>query len=670
MSLKKSFVSKGLIINDVKRHWWVIVPQLLVLLLFMPLIILQESRFIRDGLENNIYIPVELFLVMAIVTPVIISMLLYRYMHTKKSNILIHSLPIKREVIYSSHIASGIMLMLIPIIINLVATLGVIVAVNAGGYVSMNHIIAIHMMLLLVEIAIYMIASAVASFTGFTIAQGAFTAILAVLSVGIELIINLNLSTWVYGLQNFHGPSVDGILGYFSPLVVSLNAFGGLSFGEGYYFNAVSNVVLVVYILTFYIIGVIAYKKRPAERTETLVTFKWLEPIVKYGFVFCVMLCSIVLTTYENKTYVVVMYVVSSLIAYLVAEVIINKSIDAIKNVKGYIPYAIAIALILGIVNFDIVGYERRVPEVSDIETVLINGGYYGEESIDRFTYSEIENIKNIRAIHEAVVSDRDRVKNYENGDYVYESGIYIRYNLKNGKIMTRNYSIPSKIYNEYTELYNNIYDTTEYKKKEYKIFDIEPENIDMITIASNVSENFRDIFIEEEDITEMINILRDEIMRMSVGDIRSTSNLGNISIQLKEEYIDKLLKENKNYELSHKYGINSGTINIPLKKSFKTLNEYLKNKGTLEKITVKVEDVSSILVSSYDENDNYEEILIESKEEIAQCLEVYEEDPGRAKKDMVNFYDCRIDVRGEGRWFVIPKENAPEFIKKHFNNN
>lgn len=667
MNLKKSFVSKGLIINDLKRHWWVIVPQLLVLLLFMPLIILQESRFIRDGLENNIHIPVELFVVMAIVTPVIISMLLYRYMHTKKSNILIHSLPIKREVIYNSHIVSGIILMILPMIINLVATLGVIVAVNAGQYISMDYIIAIHVMLLLVEIAIYMIASAVASFTGFTIAQGAFTAILAVLAVGIGQIINLNLSIWVYGVENFSSASIDGILGYFSPLVVALASLGGLSFGESYHFDAMSNVILVVYILIFYIIGVIAYKKRPTERTETLVTFKWLEPIVKYGFVFCVMLCSVVLTMYENRTYVVVMYIVGSVIAYLVAEVIINKSIDAIKNVKGYIPYALVMIIVCVCVNFDVFFYERRVPEISEIKTALINGGYYGDHSIERFTYREIENIENIRSIHEAIVNDRHRVKNYEGDEYVHEDSVHIRYNLKNGKTMTRSYTIPSEIYNEYKELYNNIYATTEYKKKEYKIFDIEPENIDMITISSNINFNFRDVFIEEEDITEMISILRDEIMRMSVDDIRSTSNSGNISIQLKQEYIDKLLKENKNYELGYKYGIESGAISIPLKKSFKTLNEYLKNKGTLEKISVKAEDVSSILVSSYDENDNYKELLIEDKKQIAQCLEVYEE----TNKNMSDFYECRIDTRGEGRnWFVIPKERAPEFVKEYFKNN
>ena len=76
--------------------------------------------------------------------------------------------------------------------------------------------------------------------------------------------------------------------------------------------------------------------------------------------------------------------------------------------------------------EFDVFGFEKRVPEPEDIESVWLNSSEIKEE----------ENIKNITELHKQIIKNKKAIE--KEGD-LYTN---ISYRLKNGKSISRRYSL------------------------------------------------------------------------------------------------------------------------------------------------------------------------------------------------------------------------------------
>ena len=135
MKSKTSFINKGILHNDFKRYGWMGVVYLLAWLSAVPLqLVMISSRpeIIKVHYTASTYLrvfefnnsPLSLFLLL--MAPVLAGLLIFRYLQTGKAADLEHSLPIRRETLYNTHLLSGLVLLLFPVMITALVTWAVI----------------------------------------------------------------------------------------------------------------------------------------------------------------------------------------------------------------------------------------------------------------------------------------------------------------------------------------------------------------------------------------------------------------------------------------------------------------------------------------------------------------------------------------------------------------
>ena len=115
---------------------------------------------------------------------------------------------------------------------------------------------------------------------------------------------------------------------------------------------------------------------------------------------------------------------------YYAAEMLLEKSLRVFRSrMRGLLIVWAVLLLGVAAAVFDLTGYERRVPETDDIESVvIINDG--------RVT-GDAESIELTREIHQTAIDNRERNRQANN-----QGVIYIGYNLKDGSSINRTYYV------------------------------------------------------------------------------------------------------------------------------------------------------------------------------------------------------------------------------------
>ena len=119
MPLITSLFNKGLFMDDLKRVSWLGILYTLALFFVVPLLILMNY-----GQEDPDYTVIkELFYlnggdmqgVLVLVVSLFMGIFIFRYMQVKNSSDMMHSLPIKRKVLYRTHILTSLILLILPV---------------------------------------------------------------------------------------------------------------------------------------------------------------------------------------------------------------------------------------------------------------------------------------------------------------------------------------------------------------------------------------------------------------------------------------------------------------------------------------------------------------------------------------------------------------------------
>ncbi|HBY20706.1 MAG: hypothetical protein A2Y24_03540 [Clostridiales bacterium GWE2_32_10] len=342
--------------------------------------------------------------------------------------------------------------------------------------------------------------------------------------------------------------------------------------------NITENLYLIYIIAAIVIIiaSYFIYKVRKVEKTGDVVVFRKLNPIVKYGITFCFMILIgliVFLMFNDSIEYMISAYVITSVIAYFLAEMLIRKSVRVLDSYKGYSAYVVVMVIIFVGIKMDISGFESRVPDISNVDEVYYDQiNNYGVQVVLR----EKLNKEAILAMHRLILSEKLSKKYRSIG-----ANINLGYKLKNGKIMYREYII------DYTEEEQNaienlekiILGSQEYKKQVYEVFrDENVENISKIEISIDGSES--KIYIDKkEEMQELLEVMRKDTLEMSYERMNNTHMLsGGISDVIKYVYIQE--DSNQGTESRYKYKPKSKSetsINLYYNKSFKSTNNWLK---------------------------------------------------------------------------------------------
>lgn len=423
---------------------------------------------------------------------VTLSVMLFSYLHSGPSAAALHSFPVTRGKLFRSTLMTGTVLLLLPVLLTAIGmfVFGRFIPAQTISFDPETDILSYEVevigngramlypskVLSLINCLKWFIDTAVGSMFVFAISNLAgivagkdiIHALLACLLNSIVMIVcllcdlyerafilgaNGSIFTEFYQYTNpflWYAAKRDGMLGLSSiPMMVIFIA-----------------VIVLITLFTGFL-----YKKIKLEREQDATVFPVVSDMLVIFLSFCMMslfgAVSAELTPGEHAVYQMAPFLlgcaVGGIPSFIVFRMIADSSVRIlrVKTLMTFIAFVMVTAAVLALTCFDITGQADRVPEPSDVAKATVHTMAPFDTDI---TLSDTESIKDLTALHKAVLGHKDFVSRDE-----YEPDtirVTIKYKLKNGTSLNRSYNIKSQTLHDVRQAASELASGEEYTGK------------------------------------------------------------------------------------------------------------------------------------------------------------------------------------------------------------
>lgn len=600
MSSKMSYFNRGILINDFKRFGWIGAGYLLGLLLSVPLMILMlHSQLQRDANfamtlgYRNVYLHVLQFnepqaLLLALV-PILAGLWLFQYLQDGRAADMVHSLPIRREALYNTHILSGLIFLSAPLLITALVTWAVIAGLGITQ-VGVLDVLSWLALALLFNLLFFMTSVATAMITGMSTVQAVLSLILLLLPSGLVMLLLYNFKMYAYGFAFEYYVYNTELL---SPLIRMTN-IAAIRSGE-----------IIAYLLVcvaLYLAGRYLYRRRQLETAGDAITFGALRPVFKYGATLCfMMLAGAYFFSGQNGSmgWTYFGYAIGALLAYFLIEILFNKSLHVFHwhSVKGCGVFSLIMILLIAWLNLGLGGFEQKLPELDQVESVYLSTSFSPLQAKNRPAavqaqialsqaaeqYLPLEtplpvfknpgSITGIHALHRQLIGNRaeETPAGREEG-MANRDTLSLAYNLKNGSQIYRQYSIRLS---DYTQQAKPLLESGEYKYLHNRILQIDPADATMINI-------------EAEQVNKSIRLVDPELIQQAVAALRS---------DIAKETYEEMTSERPAWASMSILLANRRTLDLEWKKSYASFDQWLESIGERHNARLTRDDVNYAMV-------------------------------------------------------------------------
>ncbi len=436
------------------------------------------------GLGRN-FTPTSAFFYTAIllIVPLVLALHLNSYMHSKKASDVYHAVPVSRGTLLTVNMAAAMTILAVPVVVSnlLVAVFQVC---KFGFFPALLGYQLLDMVgWLICAFAIYAVATFACVLVGTVFDSFVYTMIMLGIVPLLGLLCFMMEMLFLCGFV----PNERAMLNLLnlSPMLLMPTRFALHSIHDGYgnllpkdsdpiFFQfqmfSDSNLAMVCWLFlsaALFVLTVRLYRRRSSEKAEITTTQGALPTFVKLAVTLCAGLVigtifsqATVFIQSENASFLI-WAAIGGILTYVILEAVFNRGF---KTVLRSLPLGVGMTVFTlafsAIFMTGGLGYEKRVPNISDIESVEINytgtygGGMpqkFGEEQIlpdgtsnwkilafyQTVELREPQNIQAVQALHQAVAG-----RKYDD----YWHSLSLTYRLKNGKTLSRSYSgIPSE---------------------------------------------------------------------------------------------------------------------------------------------------------------------------------------------------------------------------------
>ena len=438
MKSKTSFFDPGVSRNLLRRCWPLWTAWTVLLLFLLPVILAKVVGYPEGSLEMNrltLRSAVNMVPVcfgMAILT----VMCMFSYLYNTRSCGLMNSLPLRRETAFGTACLTG----LAPMLLAEVLAFAVTAALYGGRGVTMTNLLLWLLTAVLSSLTFYGIALFCAMLTGSLFILPLLYAVLNFASWAAERCLREVLGALLYGF-----PEAGSLwLTTLSPLIMLMmrvNVFMQIDAGilqlQGLgCLAAYTGAGLVLSVL-----ALLLYKKRRMECAGDTVAFPILKPIFGYCMAFgtAVVFASLVYSmllggSFHGRTGALVLLallLLGAALGWYAAEMLIRRTVRVFPGKwKGLALVCAALCVLSLGAELDLTGFERRVPEPEQVESLRIGLGR-------GITLLQSDNIREATKLHRRLVEH----KSLHEGE-IHEAGVMInlQYILKDGKVLERSY--------------------------------------------------------------------------------------------------------------------------------------------------------------------------------------------------------------------------------------
>ena len=481
MQFGTSYFNKTLFAKHFARFWPIWGLYGLIWTMCLPLGILLDSRSgwtqVRarvlplNYLDTSGWFSAATFL--AVVFGLLAAMAVFSYLYSARSVGLFHALPLRREGLFLTSYLAGLGFLLLP---NLAVFLLALAAEAACGAVVFSSLFTWLVVSSLLGLFFYSFAVFCAMFTGHILALPAFYVVLNGLAAGLAVLFGQMAHEFLFG---FDGASwLTGLASWLSP-VLQLSAcrvvFPAVTDAAGYsvadeasaYFTGLGYVALYALVgVALAAVALAVYRRRQLETAGDVVSVSWVRPVFKYGVAFCAAvalgetLYSLFSALLPRGAWgLLLMLLLWGAAGYFVAEMLLRKKFWVFRGSwKGCAVLLCCLAAAMCLMEFDVTGFEKRVPDPARVQSVSLDAGStapYDDSNGQGLLLDGPEDIAAVTELHRAIVARKADIEGTEPG-YTYErldSGLEVeasgqawmqlRYTLTDGSVVTRSYRIP-----------------------------------------------------------------------------------------------------------------------------------------------------------------------------------------------------------------------------------
>ena len=410
---------------------------------------------------------------LAAVFGLLAAMAVFSYLYSARSVSLFHALPLRREGLFLTSYLAGLGFLILP---NLAVFLLALAAEAACGAVVFSSLFTWLVVSSLLGLFFYSFAVFCAMFTGHILALPAFYVVLNGLAAGLAVLFGQMAHEFLFG---FDGAAwLSGIATWLSPVLclsachvvipTVMDAAGnGRADYASAYFTGLGYVALYALVgVALAALALAVYRRRQLETAGDVVSVSWVRPVFKYGVAFCAAvalgetLYSLFSALLPRGAWgLLLMLLLWGAAGYFVAEMLLRKKFWVFRGSwKGCVVLLCCLTAAMCLMEFDVTGFERRVPDPARVQSVSLDAGStapYDDANGRTLTLETPEELAAVTELHRAIVARKAAIEGAE-PDYTYEqldsglevetSGqawVQLRYTLTDGSVVTRSYRIP-----------------------------------------------------------------------------------------------------------------------------------------------------------------------------------------------------------------------------------
>ena len=388
--------------------------------------------------------------VISIVYAILCAMAVWSYLYNARSVGMMHTLPIRREGLFVTNVLSGLTMMAIPYAVTGVLT--VLVTMLFGGFEPVGVLVTV-LGVMGESLFFFGLATFCAFIVGNVFMLPALYGLLNFIAVLTDFMVNLLAQGFCFGLNS----SYSGTVEWLSPVVYLVQKISPNNSyetqwvtdrlgGQRYETSVPTSVTLENgWLIAAYaaagaaLLGLawLLYRRRRSESAGDVVAVGWMKPVFRYG---CAaysailggrLLYALLWDSFQSGRYFTVLPMILCMIAggaigYYAASMLLAKTPRVFKTTwKGMLAVALGCAALCGAMKCDLFGVVRRVPAPDSVKLVNVyaaGSNYYLTPGKDDALIEEV------RALHQAIVDDRDYIMSTAEGRSVYmetEEGSY-----------------------------------------------------------------------------------------------------------------------------------------------------------------------------------------------------------------------------------------------------
>ncbi|MDT0121202.1 hypothetical protein Q9R46_00995 [Paenibacillus sp. RRE4] len=586
MTFNRLYFNRGILHQNFRQHGWLGIVYLLLLLVSLPLYIGTQYRDYTEEINSLFRANGEFHWLMAITVPVVMALFLFRYIQAGGPADLYHSLPLQRNHMLTMNLMTGYAMILIPIWITAGVT-GWVSAVLDEPTFSFDST-AVWMWgvtMSIVSLFMFTLTVAVGMCIGQSILQG--------LTVyGISLIPLIFWGTFEMHLKRFlYGYPVD-IFRFKIETISPISRMGSLSYAIPGWGEIGIYATLTVVLST---LSYLLYRKRHVESATQAITFQIVKPIFRFGLMFTIVLLSgayfSMISPGNTEEWGVAGYIIGGVAGYVGAEMIIRKTwlIWNRSLLPQFAVYGIAAALILYVPVADWNGYATNVPSKDNVEKVRIGGDQriYVDNQIvklndEQFYSSSVGYIDAVLTLHHKIVDTRQSLNDRGQNQIIPDQeSVRIDYKLKNGKTISRQYTVQET---NFQQEFQNMKNFEDYKVVSYGTYALD-NDVHSVGIRSRLTSD-RAVYISDPQlIREFKALLKTEILNQTYEDQKSHW----------ESYASAEVYQNYRDE-SHKQILDNPNLSstYEIKPTYTRLIAWLKENKLYDQLQVSVDEIAS----------------------------------------------------------------------------